>query len=127
VILVDFWASWCPPCRESLPKVAKLFQDDHAKGLEVVGISNDDSREDLKNFLLQNKEITWPQIYQQRSASGYTGLTAHFAISEIPTMFVIDRNGILREVAVGYFPDNLVAKLLDESASPTTAPTAMAK
>jgi thiol-disulfide isomerase/thioredoxin len=109
VVLVDFWATWCGPCRASLPHVEGLYKKYHGKGLDIVSVSNDNSVSALKAYLKSHPQMSWPQIFDAKHP-GWSPLAANFGISGIPTQFVIDRQGILRHIIVGYSPD-LAAKL----------------
>ncbi len=109
VVLVDFWATWCGPCRASLPHVESLYQKYHAKGLDIVSVSNDNSVTALKAFLKSHPQMAWPQLFDAKHP-GWSPMAANFGISGIPTQFIIDRQGILRHIIVGYSP-NLAAKL----------------
>jgi peroxiredoxin len=95
VVLLDFWATWCGPCKESLPdiqRIAKKFAD---QPLVVLSISID--RDDIawKNFIAKNN-MTWPQY---RDADGK--LSAAYGASSIPRFFTIDTDGALQSVKVG--------------------------
>lgn len=118
VILVDFWATWCGPCREEMPRVAGLYAKYRAQGLEIVGVSGDQNADDLKNYLAEHKEIAWPQIYEDNSP-----LLKRFGIEAIPTMYLIDRQGRLRTTTARGELETLIPKLLAEKAeAPTTKP-----
>jgi thiol-disulfide isomerase/thioredoxin len=129
VVVLDFWASWCPPCREALPKVEALYEQYHDKGLEILGMDNDYEFADLKNFLAANPGIVWPQCFTPMGQNRWNGLAAKFQIDGIPTMYVIDRQGVLEEIALARLPDKLIKKLVeapvDQGASPSAG--AMAK
>jgi thiol-disulfide isomerase/thioredoxin len=129
VVLIDFWATWCPPCRKSLPDVAKLLHDDHDKGLEVLGISNDSVYSDLANFLKANPSVSWPQFYGSDSPGKWNRISYEVHVDKIPTMFVIDRNGILRAETVNYIPMDLIKRLLEEKPdpNPTTRPAGIVR
>jgi thiol-disulfide isomerase/thioredoxin len=114
VILVDFWASWCAPCRAELPRVEQAYSQFHDKGLEVVGVSCDKSATDLKSVLADNKDIVWPQMFDS-SQPGWNSLAAQFGINSIPTMFLIDKKGIVRAVDARTNFEELIPKLLSES------------
>ena len=59
--LVDFWASWCGPCRREMPHVKKLYADFHSKGLEIVGVSFDESKEAWTGAIA-SMGLKWPQL-----------------------------------------------------------------
>jgi thiol-disulfide isomerase/thioredoxin len=116
VILVDFWATWCGPCREELPRVSKLYADYHAKGLEILGVSNDFSADDLSKFLGEHKEMPWPQLLDASAAQNqqWNPITTGFGIDGIPTMFLIDKKGVCRTVSARENMEDMIPKLLDE-------------
>jgi peroxiredoxin len=95
VVLLDFWATWCGPCKESLPdiqKIAKKFAD---QPLVVISISIDRDDVAWKNFIAKNN-MTWPQY---RDADGL--LSSTYGASAIPRFFTIDTDGVLQSVKVG--------------------------
>jgi thiol-disulfide isomerase/thioredoxin len=116
VILVDFWATWCGPCREELPRVEKMYSDYHAKGLEVLGVSNDMSADDLTKFVADNKAMPWPQLFDAAAAAQqqWNPITTGYGINGIPTMFLIDKKGVCRSVTAREKMEDLIPKLLAE-------------
>ena len=113
VILVDFWATWCVPCRAALPKVKKAYAEYHAKGLEIVGVSCDREGRKLQAFLSENPDMPWPQLFDDK-APGWHALAAQLGIEMIPTMFLIDKKGILRSVTAGENFEEAIPKMLEE-------------
>jgi thiol-disulfide isomerase/thioredoxin len=127
VVLIDFWATWCPPCVASVPKLVQLYQTNHARGLEVLGISNDSSLAALKEFLAGHKEMVWPESFGPSGRNGWHSLAPQMGIEAIPTSFLIDRNGILREIQTGFLDEALVNQLLDEPVKADAPTDATAK
>ncbi|HXN23055.1 MAG TPA: TlpA disulfide reductase family protein [Candidatus Dormibacteraeota bacterium] len=97
VVLLDFWATWCAPCREALPhirKVAKKFQE---QPLVILSVSLDTDKQKWKDFIGKN-EMTWPQYRD----SGFEGpLARMFGVTAIPHTFTIDADGVLQDEHVG--------------------------
>ena len=97
VVLLDFWATWCVPCREALPhmkQVAKKFQ---GEPLAILSISLDANEEKWKEFITKN-EMTWRQYRD----GGFTGPIARmFSVRAIPATFTIDADGVLQDEHIG--------------------------
>lgn len=93
VVLLDFWATWCPPCRESIPELVALYEDWAPRGLEIVGVnldSEDESRQ-VKEFLRQRR-ATWRQLADDQ---GNTPISDRYGVKAIPTTFLLDASGRL--------------------------------
>jgi thiol-disulfide isomerase/thioredoxin len=111
VVLVDFWATWCPPCRAEVPEVKKTYDHFHSKGFEIVGISLDGDRDALKTFVADHK-MEWPQFYDGKT---WENKFAHqFGIESIPTMWLVDKKGVLRDMNAREDLSGAVEKLLAE-------------
>jgi thiol-disulfide isomerase/thioredoxin len=117
VVLVDFWATWCPPCMHEFPHIKKVYDDYHGKGLEIIGVSCDTDADGVKNFLAVNPGLAWPELFDPASAarSHLHPLALQFGVN-LPTLFLIDRKGILRTVDAQANLDALIQKLLAEPA-----------
>lgn len=93
-VLVMFWATWCEPCNIEIPNVKELYQQYHAKGFDVVGISCDDDQKKLEEFV-REKEIPWPVLFSNTpEATGMdTPMATKYGIIGIPTMILVGPDG----------------------------------
>ncbi|MDR2951339.1 MAG: AhpC/TSA family protein [Prevotella sp.] len=89
-VLVDFWASWCPPCRAEMPKLVELYKAYKDKDFEIVGISLDRTNDDWKNGI-KNLNITWPQVSDLKFWDSEGATT--YGISSIPHLMLLDKDG----------------------------------
>jgi thiol-disulfide isomerase/thioredoxin len=111
VVLVDFWATWCPGCVTLSPEIKKLYDQFHTNGFDVVGINFDDDTNQAQQFL--NKEgLAWPQYFGGRGPGNQFG--REYAISAIPTVWLVDRKGIVRDIHGTTDLEAKVAKLMAE-------------
>jgi thiol-disulfide isomerase/thioredoxin len=94
VVLVDFWATWCPPCVAELPHIRQAYDRYHEDGFEVVGVSLDVSRAKLAEFVKEHG-LPWPQVFfdRARQADGNNPLARRYGINAIPATFLLDRRG----------------------------------
>ncbi len=113
VVILDFWATWCPPCRMSIPELVKLQEKYGEKGLVILGVSMDNPRqvtdEKLQTFKEKNNINYIILRVNEKVIKDYFKTTS----VSIPTMFVIDREGKIRDKLVGFKP-NAVEKSLNK-------------
>jgi thiol-disulfide isomerase/thioredoxin len=96
-VVVDFFASWCEPCRDQLPRLDRLARDLHAQGLDVYGVSFDEEREAALGFSA-DAGVGFPVLWDR----GGDRLAPALEIERLPTTLVADRRGVIRVVHVGY-------------------------
>ena len=106
VTIIDFWASWCAPCRQENPNVVAMYNELHEKGLNIIGVSLDRDGDKWKEAIAKDG-LTWPQIsnlkfWQEPIAEQYN-------VKSIPATFILDENGII--VARDLRGDELKAKV----------------
>jgi len=125
VVLIDFWATWCGPCREALPHIKKIASAMRGQPLVVLSISLDKDDAKWKDFVGKN-EMTWLQYRD----GGFEGNVAKlFGVTAIPATFTIDADGVLEDQHVGDASiegklKKLVALAADKSKSAPASETA---
>jgi thiol-disulfide isomerase/thioredoxin len=90
VVLVDFWATWCGPCRMEMPNVQNAYQKYHDKGFEIIGVSLDSDQQKLLDYIKENN-MPWPQFFDGQGWSNK--LAVKYGIQAIPMNFLLDGNG----------------------------------
>jgi peroxiredoxin len=92
LLLIDFWASWCNPCRQENPNVVKVYKEFHKKGFDVFGVSLDQKRDDWVSAIASDK-LTWTHVSDLK----YWGNEAArlYAVNSIPSNFLLDQNGTI--------------------------------
>jgi peroxiredoxin len=130
VVLLDFWATWCLPCRQELPNVKANYEKYHKQGFDVVGISLDDDRKALTDFL-DNEKIAWTILFSDDPMKqGWEGaaMTKDFGVTSIPATFLIDRSGKIVSISArGPGLEAQLAKLLDDKEKDKKDKTAAAE
>jgi thiol-disulfide isomerase/thioredoxin len=93
VVLVEYWATWCGPCIAGLPHVKALYEAYHNKGFEIVGVSLDDDRGAVEEFV-KAQGIQWPILFDAAAADPWSGANVlRYGINSIPTLILVDRDG----------------------------------
>lgn len=116
VVILDFWATWCPPCRESIPFLSALHRKYAKQGLQIIGMSVDDGGEREVKAFADEKRIPYPVVLTSAK------IQADYGVRALPVLYIIDQNGIVKEQIMGFAPgadrviENLVKKQLAEPA-----------
>jgi thiol-disulfide isomerase/thioredoxin len=108
VVIVDFWATWCGPCKESFPKLQELYTKYNSNGLEIVGLSEDDENQGIAEFGQAHGAVKFPIGWDDGKS-----IAGQYKPPTMPTSFIVDKNGIVRFAHVGYH-DNDQAEIEKE-------------
>lgn len=87
-VLIDFWASWCNPCRKEIPNLKKLYAQYASRGFQIVSISIDKERADWEKALAE-EQLPWPNFLDE------TGVAGLYKLKFVPTMYLVDAQGVL--------------------------------
>lgn len=110
VILINFWASWCPPCQAEMPALQSVYNDMSDMDCSILAV-NDNTRDDLAaiNLFLQEQNLSLP-VFMDLDGTVSRG----YQVIALPTSFFIDRNGVIKKVTVGQKTDEYIkGELLD--------------
>jgi DsbE subfamily thiol:disulfide oxidoreductase len=97
VIILDFWATWCPPCRAEIPGFVELQKKYQGQGLRIVGVSVDQASSDTVKSFAQKSGINYPVVLADTNV-----VTAFGGIDGLPTTFIIDGNGHIVKRHLGF-------------------------
>ena len=96
-ILLNFWATWCPPCRSEMPAMQHVYMDYEQDGFVILAVNNlrQDRRENVESFILE-ENLTFPVLLDNSGS-----VSTRYQVNSMPTSFFIDPEGIIREVVIG--------------------------
>jgi len=96
VVLVDFWASWCAPCKQELPVLEGLYKKYRARGFEIVAVNQDEERTNAEKFL-RRAPLSFPVLHDADRS-----VAASYAPQKMPSSYLIDKHGLVRHVHAGF-------------------------
>lgn len=110
VVLIDFWASWCMPCRKNNPKLVALYEKFKGEGFEILGVSIDKDNADWKTAIEKDR-LSWTQVVDNAGWNAQS--TIDYGVEGIPASFLVDQEGIIRGVDLeGKELESMIKKLL---------------
>jgi peroxiredoxin len=108
VIILDFWATWCPPCKAEIPGFIKLYDEYKDQGLEIIGIAADQGGQSVVQQFANEYGINYPILmYTMKVVSDYGGIRG------IPTTFIINKDGQVVNKFVGYRDESVFRKEIE--------------
>jgi thiol-disulfide isomerase/thioredoxin len=105
VLLVTFFATWCPPCRQEIPTLKTLHEELGPRGFSVIGLSVDEGGRKIVDKLVQLEKINYPVLMANRATADNFG-----GISGVPTSFLINRQGNVVKTYQGYVPHKVLER-----------------
>jgi cytochrome c biogenesis protein CcmG/thiol:disulfide interchange protein DsbE len=108
VVILNFWASWCPPCRVEAPELNTLFDEYQAKGVMIVGIGYLDNERDAQRYL-NEFGVRFPTGHDDQSI-----VSRKYRVKGVPETYIIDKNGMIRAMMVSNVTAARLRPILDE-------------
>ena len=96
VVVVDFWASWCKPCRAELPALDRLYKTYRGQGLEIIGVSLDQDADAARAFL-RDRPVSFRNLHDDGKK-----IADQYGLPAMPSSYLIDRSGTIRHVHAGF-------------------------
>jgi thiol-disulfide isomerase/thioredoxin len=115
VVLIDFWATWCGPCRESIPHLVDLYKNYREKGFEIIGMSVDKGDAEVVRRYSKTMAIPYPILIASEA------VTRNYGVTALPTTFLIDKEGKIQERVIGF--NSKIAKELAAKVKKLTSET----
>ena len=97
VVVMDFWATWCPPCVKAVPHIQKLHEDFEKQGVVVLGINQDRGATEKVQKYVDDNKVTFRQVMDKESS-----IASDYSIQGIPALFIADKEGIVQYVHIGF-------------------------
>lgn len=104
VVVLDFWATWCPVCIGEMPAIIKMNAEQKDNGLVVIGILTADTAENLARFRVKNSYLTWPVIIRE-----WDGLASEFGLADLPSKMIIGPDGRIVAMTEPLKPEQVMA------------------
>lgn len=95
-VILNFWATWCPPCRREMPALEVIWQEYGRGGVMILGVDQGESPATVSEYVRQNVGVTFPLLLDRRQDVGDL-----YLVRSLPTTFFIDAQGIIQEIRVG--------------------------
>jgi peroxiredoxin len=113
VLFLNFWATWCPPCRAEIPDFVEAYGQEKAKGLEILGVSLDTKGKDVVAAFVEKYKINYPIVLETRKTTEQ--LVGDYEPGQyIPTTIVIDKQGRIRDKKVGQMEKQELLKYFNQ-------------
>ncbi len=114
-VILDFWGSWCSPCRQSNPHLVSIYKKYHKKGLEIIGLALSDTRDNSIKAMSEDG-ITWRNaVINEQEDEDAKNLPITYRITGVPTKVLINPDGVVEVIEVGVKEDSEIEKILKEN------------